>query len=282
MAIGVQKLNEAYKTQIVPSTKKLKDGASQLASGLGAAKEGATKLNDASTKLNDGSKRITEGSTQLAAGSAPMKKGMSEITAGSAQVAGGVDVLLNNSKTSQVALQQAVDTKLKAYLKDNPKAMEDANMQSFVSTLNSLNKTATDEKNVAMMKELQTGAHTVAEGSKQLEDGSTSFINGSQKFAQSTVTFAKGAEQFSEGAGSFAQKTGRAVVAATQISGGLDKLYVAMNGDFKNGLSQISDKVPALTQGVAKLASGSGTLSGGLAQLSQKNASASRWNIKIK
>ena len=270
MAIGVQKLNEAYKTQIVPSTKKLKDGALQLASGLGAAKGGATKLNDVSTKLNDGSKRITEGSTQLAVGSAPMKKGMSDITAGSAQVAGGVDVLLNNSKTSQVALQQAVATKLKAYLKDNPEAMKDANMQSFVSTLNSLNEASTDEKNVAMMNELQTGAHTVAKGSKQLEDGSSTFIDGSQKFAQSTATFAKGAEQFSEGAGSFAQKTGTALVAATQISGGLDKLYVAMNGDFKNGLSQISDKVPALTQGVAKLASGSGTLSGGLAQFNQK------------
>jgi len=80
----------------------------------------------------------------------------------------------------------------------------------------------------------------------------------------------KDAEQFSEGAGSFAQKTGRVVLAATQISGGLDKLYVAMNGDFGNGLSQISDKVPALTQGVAKLATGSGALSGGLAQFNQK------------
>ncbi|MCB2294625.1 YhgE/Pip domain-containing protein [Clostridium algoriphilum] len=270
MATGVQKLNEAYKTQIVPSTKKLKDGAAQLASGLGAAKGGATKLNDASIKLNDGSKLLTDGSTQLVAGSAPIKKGMSDLTEGSAQVAGGVDVLLNNSKKSQVALQQAVDTKFRAYLKANPKAMDDPNMQGFVSALDSLNKTATDEKNVAMMNELQTGAHTVAKGSKQLEDGSLAFINGSQKLAQSTATFAKGADQYSKGAGSFAEQTGAATGVANQISGGLDKLYVAMNGDFGNGLSQINDKIPALTGGVQKLATGSEALSGGLAQFNQK------------
>lgn len=270
MAIGVQKLNEAYKTQVVPSTKKLKDGASQLALGLDATKDGVTQLTKASNKLTDGSTLLADGSAQLAAGSAPMKKGMSDLTGGSAQVAGGVDILLNNSKTSQVALQQAVDTKLKAYLKANPEAMKDANMQSFVSTLDSLNKTATDEKNVAMMNELHTGAHTVAEGSKQLEDGSSAFINGSQKFAQSTVDFAKGADQFSQGAGSFAKQTGAAAGAATQISGGLDKLYVAMNGDFGNGLSQINDKIPALTGGVQKLATGSKALSGGLSQFNQK------------
>ena len=270
MALGVQKLNDAYKTQIVPSTKKLKVGASQLALGLGATKKGATQLSDVADKLKSGSTLLTDGSEKLNVGYGQIKTGMSDLTAGSSQVAGGVDVLLKNSKTSQTSLQQAVDTKLKAYFKDNPEAMKDANMQSFVSTLNSLNEASTDQKNVAMMNELQTGAHTVASGAKQLEDGSSAFINGSQKFAQSTADFAKGANQFSEGAGTFAQKTGTAVVAATQISGGLDKLYVAMNGEFGNGLSQISDKVPALTQGVAKLAKGSVALPRGLEQLNEK------------
>ncbi len=71
----------------------------------------------------------------------------------------------------------------------------------------------------------------------------------------------KGAESVvSKGAGSFAEKTGSAAGAATQISGGLDKLYTAMNGEFGNGLSQINNKMPALEQGVAKLATGSGAL----------------------
>ncbi len=49
MATGVQKLNDVYKNQIVPSTGQLKDGASKLALGLGATKEGATKLGEAAT-----------------------------------------------------------------------------------------------------------------------------------------------------------------------------------------------------------------------------------------
>lgn len=270
MATGVQKLNEAYKTQIVPSTGQLKDGASQLALGLGAAKDGATQLSEAATKLNDGGALLTDGSGKLDAGYSQMKTGITAIKDGSLQVAGGVDALLDNSKKSQAALQQAIDAQLGAYLKAHPEAMQDANMKGFLATLDSLNKASTDEKNLAMMSGLQTGAHKVADGANQLEQGSTAFVDGSQKFAESTVTFAKGADEFSKGAKSFAEKTGTAVGAATQISVGLDKLYGAMNGEFGNGLSQLNDKVPALTEGVAKLSGGSVALSAGLTEFNGK------------
>ncbi|MGH4122847.1 MAG: YhgE/Pip family protein [Clostridium sp.] len=270
MATGVQKLNGAYKTQIVPSTGKLKDGAAQLALGLGAAKEGVAQLSGAAVKLNGGGALLTDGASKLNAGYAQMKPGITSLKDGSGKVAGGVDVLLANSKKSQVALKQGVDAQLGAYLKAHPEAMKDPNMQGFLSTLSALNKTSTDEKNLAMITELQAGAHKVAAGAGQLEQGSTAFVEGSQKFAQSTVAFASGADQFSKGAGSFAEKTGTAVVAATQISGGLDKLYSAMNGEFGNGLSQLNDKIPTLTGGVNKLATGSGALAGGLAQFNEK------------
>lgn len=270
MATGIQKLNEAYKTQIVPSTGQLKNGASQLALGLGAAKDGANQLSAASTKLNEGGALLTDGSGKLEAGYGQMKTGITAIKDGSLKVAGGVDALLDNSKKSQTALNQAVDAQLGAYLKAHPEAMQDTNMQGFLSTLSSLSKASTDEKNLAMMSELQTGAHKVAEGAKELEQGSTVFVDGSQKFAESTVTFAKGAEEFSKGAKNFAEKTGTAVDAATQISGGLDKLYAAMNGEFGNGLSQLNDKVPALTEGVAKLSGGSVALSAGLVEFNGK------------
>lgn len=270
MATGVQKLNEAYKTQLVPSTGKLKDGASQLALGLGAAKDGVTQLTDAANQLNDGSVLLTDGSGKLDAGYGQMKTGITALKDGSVKVAGGVDALLENSKKSQIALQQAVDAQLGAYLKAHPEAMKDTNMQSFLATLDTLNKASTDEKNLAMINELQTGAHKVAEGANQLEQGATAFVAGSQKFAESTVSFAKGADQFSNGAKSFADKTGTAVVAAAQISGGLDQLYGAMNGEFGNGLSQLNDKVPALTDGVQKLAGGSIALSEGLTEFNGK------------
>ena len=269
MAIGMQRLNAAYKTQIVPSTAKLKDGASQLARGLESTKDGVTQLSDASNSLSDGSKLLTDGSEKLATGYEQMKPGISAIKDGSAKVAGGVDVLLDNTKKSQTSLGQAVQDQLGAYLKANPDAMKDVNMQGFLSTLNSLNKEATDENNLAMMSELQTGAHKVSEGATKLDEGSSAFVSGSQKFSQSTATFAAGADQYSKGADTFAQKTGAAAVAASQISGGLDKLYVAMNADFGNGLSQISGKLPALTDGVSKLTVGSGTLSEGLLRLNQ-------------
>ncbi|MGV8981205.1 YhgE/Pip domain-containing protein [Clostridium sp.] len=270
MVAGVQKLNEAYKTQIVPSTEKLKDGANQLALGLGAAKEGVTQLSDAAGQLNDGSELLTEGSGKLNAGYAQMKPGIISLKDGSAKVAGGVDVLIDNSKKSQASLKQGVDDQLGAYLKAHPEAMKDPNMQGFLATLGELNKISGDDKNLAMMTELQTGAHKVAVGAGQLEEGSLAFVDGSQKFAQSTATFASGADQFSKGAGSFGEKTGTAVVAATQISGGLDKLYAAMNGEFGNGLSQLSDNVPALTAGVSKLTGGSVALAGGLGELNDK------------
>jgi putative membrane protein len=270
MANGVQKLNEAYRTQILPSTGQLKDGASQLALGLGAAKDGATQLSDAATKLNDGGALLTDGSGKLDAGYSQMKTGITAIKDGSFKVAGGVDALLDNSKKSQTALQQAVDAQLGAYLKAHPEAMQDINMKGFLATIDSLNKASADEKNLAMISELQTGAHKVSEGAKALEQGSIAFVDGSQKFAQSTATFAKGADEFSKGAKSFAEKTGTAVGAAAQISGGLDKLYTAMNGEFGNGLLELNNKVPALTEGVAKLANGSVSLSGGLGQFNEK------------
>ncbi|MBU3190099.1 YhgE/Pip domain-containing protein [Clostridium bowmanii] len=270
MAAGVEKLNEAYKTQIVPSTGKLKDGANQLAIGLGAAKEGATQLSEAATKLNDGSALLTDGSVKLNAGYAQMKPGITSLKDGSEKVAGGVDVLIDNSKKSQASLKQGVDDQLGAYLKAHPEAMKDPNMQGFLATLGALNKISGDEKNLAMMIELQTGAHKVAIGANQLEEGSSAFVDGSQKFAQSTVIFASVSEQFSKGAGSFGEKTGTAVVAATQISSGLDQLYAAMNGEFGSGLSQLSESVPALTAGVSKLTGGSVALESGLSGLNNK------------
>ncbi len=75
-----------------------------------------------------------------------MKDGIGNLKDGSANVAGGVDVLLENNKTSQTDLQQAVEKQLGAYLKANPDAKKDANMQGFLATINSLNKVATDEK----------------------------------------------------------------------------------------------------------------------------------------
>ena len=256
MATGVQKLNEAYTKKILPSTKELKEGASTLASGLAGTKDGSSKLSEASTELNDGS-------GQLSAGYGQMEPSMSKLKDASAGVADGVDGLLDNSKKSQEALQQAVSTQLGAYLAANPKAMEDANMKGFMSTLTALNKNATDENNVAMMNKLQGGAHGVAEGSKLLQEKSSDFVAGSKKFAQ-------GADQFSKGAGEFAEKTGAAAGGAAKISGGLDQLYAGMNGEFGNGLSELNGKIPALTGGVQKLAVGSGALSGGISELNDK------------
>jgi putative membrane protein len=270
MATGIQNLNDAYKTQIVPSTGKLKDGSAQLALGLSAAKEGVNKLSDAAVKLNDGEALLTEGSKKLDAGYDQMKPGIISLKDGSVKVAGGVDILIDNSKASQAALKQGVDEQLGAYLKDHPEAMKDSNMQSFIATLSTLNKNSTDEKNLEELNELQTGAHKVAEGAKQLEEGSSAFVDGSQKFAQSTVIFSSGANEFSIGAVSFAEKTGTSVVAASQISAGLDNLYTAMNGEFGSGLSQINSKLPALTEGASKLAGGSVALSVGLAQFNEK------------
>jgi putative membrane protein len=271
---GLSQLNEAYKTQIVPSTGKLKDGAAELALGLGAAKEGVAQLSGAAVILNDGGELLTEGSAKLDAGYSKMKPGIIALKDGSAKVAGGVDVLLDNSKKSQAVLKHGVDGQLGAYLNAHPEAMNDPNMQGFLATLDALNSVSTDEKNLAMMTELQTGAHKVSAGAGQLEQGSTTFVDGSQKFAQSAVAFASGTEQFSKGAGNFAEKTGTAVVAANQISDGLDKLYTAMNGEFGNGLSQLNDKAPALTGGLSEfnekmpaLADGTSKLSEGSAQL---------------
>jgi len=270
MVNGVGQLNEAYKTQIVPSTGKLKDGASQLALGLGAAKGGVTQLSDAATQLNQGGALLTEGSGKLDAGYGQMKPGITALKDGSLQVAGGVDALIDNTKKSQMALQQAVTAQLGAYLAANPVAMKDPNMQGFLATLDTLNKASTDATNLAMINALQTGAHNVAAGAEKLEQGSTAFVEGSQKYAESTVAFAKGADQFAKGAGSFAEKTGTAVVAAAQISGGLDKLYAAMSGDFANGLSQLNDKMPALADGAPKLSAGSSEITAGLSTLNGK------------
>ncbi|MBW9148673.1 YhgE/Pip domain-containing protein [Clostridium sp. CM028] len=255
MVTGVQQLNEGYTKKIIPPTKELKEGASTLASGLAGTKDGSTKLNDASTRLNGGSKELSGGYDK-------MKDSMSDLSVGSAKVAGGVDGLVDNSKKSQVALQQA-NEKLEAYFKDHPEAKDNANMQGVSATLNALNKNATDENNVAMMNGLQKGAHGVAEGSKLLQEKSSDFVNGTQKFAQ-------GADEFSKGAGEFAEKTGEAAGGAAKISGGLNQLYDGMNSDFGNGLSELNGKMPDLTGGVQKLVAGSGALSGGISELNDK------------
>ncbi|MBU3091110.1 YhgE/Pip domain-containing protein [Clostridium sp. CF011] len=255
MVTGVQQLNDKYTTEMVPPTKELKEGAANLASGLAGTKDGSTKLNYVSTRLNGGSKELSGGYDK-------MKDSMSDLSVGSAKVAGGVDVLLDNSKKSQMALQQA-NEKLEAFLQANPDAMDNANMQVVSATLTALNKNATDENNVAMMNGLQKGAHGVAEGSKLLQEKSSDFVKGSHDFAQ-------GAEEFSKGAGMFAEKTGEAAGGAAKISGGLNRLYDGMNGKFGNGLSELNGKMPALTGGVQKLVAGSGALSGGISALNDK------------
>ncbi|MGH4051741.1 MAG: YhgE/Pip domain-containing protein [Clostridium sp.] len=263
---GMRKLNDAYKNQIVPSTRQLKDGAAKFAVALGATKDGAVKLNESATRLK-------QGSDQLNAGYVQMKDGISNLKIASANVAGGVDALVDNSKTSQTGLKQAQD-QIGAFLEANPDAKNDVNMQGALATINSLNNAATNKNNQAMMEELQAGAHGVAEGSKQLEAGSLGFVNGSAEFAQ-------GAEQYSAGAGSFAEKTSSAAGVAAQISGGLDKLYSSMNAEFGDGFSQISNKMPDLTQGVAKLTAGSGALAKGLDELNNKMPALTQGSTKL-
>jgi len=270
MGTGVQKLNGAYKTQIVPATLKLKDGASQLSLGLDEAKDGVNQLSGAAMKLNEGGAQLTVGSGKLTEGYGQMKIGIISLKDASLKVSEGVDALLDNSKKSQVVLAKAVDSQLGVYLKDHPEAMQDANMQSFLATLSSLNKASADDKNLEDMKALQIGAHKVSAGAEELQQGSAAFVEGSKQFAQSTVVFAKGSEEFSKGAGNFAEKTAVAIGAAKQISGGLDTLYGAMSGEFGNGLSELDKKMPVLVDATSKLSEGSAEITKGISTLNGK------------
>lgn len=309
---GIKTADDGLKNKILPGTKALSEGLTKLSTGLSSAGDGAKKLMAAGTALSsavgsvdtknslvNGSASLSAGAAKLKAGTDAFKPGMQKLLAGAdslkngaSLVSAGVDSLITQVNTSQATLKNAVNTQLAAFLKSNPAALGDSNMQKFLATLNAINTAASDSIATAQISALQAGAHQVASGSLDLSNGLNTLGTGVVQFADSSVAFADGAVQYASGADQFAKGASQladgakslgtglsdAVSGANALNEGAIALDTALKGDFNNGLAalyqgstqlnkglnSLNGNVPALADGINQLKDGSNKLQDGL------------------
>lgn len=259
-------------------------GVDSLYKGVLEAKNGSASLENGSSKLADGAtefyNKLKDGSNQvgqLAAGSTNFLGGMNNLNSGLSQLTGGTKSLkegsgkLNQGLTSYRSSMEQFDAGLKEYtsavqssaeangkaaeyfsryLKNHPEAMNDTNIQSMLSIIQSTS--AGTEKLKASTDKLKTSSTMLLEGAKGLEAGSMGLNDGINKLNDSSAKLSAGSKQLSEG--------------YPIIDGGIKKLAESMKtakesaGVLASGTKELGSGVGSLRAGMDKIASGAGEL----------------------
>ncbi|MBU3089369.1 YhgE/Pip domain-containing protein [Clostridium gasigenes] len=242
LADGSKSLYSAFNGTVYPAVKQLQDGANLLSSKLGAESAKA----DIAT-LSNGALGLKPVSDKLAGSSTLIKAGYGDVKTGIDEVIGGVNAssqTMDSVGKDLIKAMQSPDSKDK-----------DANIAIALGKLKAL-----QDKNKDTPKKLGD----LKNGSDLLSSKLNEFDGGMQVYTGKVKEFAAGTTKL---IGSVAEVNG----GVNQISGGLNKLEAGINestpGSFGNGLKAVSDNMSGLNTGLVKLNGGANQISGGLNDL---------------
>ncbi len=251
---AIDQLNGGFNSTILPGIKSVKDGANQLASGLKLAQPATKQLSNGASGLNASSTKIAQGANQLSSSMQPLVTGASGI-------ATSVNTLIKSVSDSETAVDNASTNELGAYLAKNPKALQDPDMQKYLSSLNAIKSSEQSTDNTNKITALKQGTEQEANGMTALQAGITAYATGAQGYAS-------GAQQFSQGATALTTQLGTAVTGTQTLSDGANALYAGSKGTFGAGLQALNNNTTAFSQSVDKLYDGSKQLASGMNTLS--------------
>lgn len=290
---GLGQLNSKI-PELSAGANKLTSGATTLNKGMNSLQEGAKELTDKSSDLKNAGDSLNEnfdsklisGYTQVSSG---LKSGADQLSSGANQVQNGVNSLITTLNQNQYAMSNG-QKQLQAYLAAHPEAMQDPNMQAFLSTMQSISDQSTNPDNSKNIEMLKDGVNQVATGASNLSSqldinnqnsASGMFYSGLNSFkSQGIEPYTTGVNQYANGVYQLSLGINTISQGSSQLASGLENLDSNMpllqnsskqlyDGSYQltKGLGQLNSQVPNLAQGVNQLTEGSGQLSNGLNDL---------------
>ncbi|OPJ64578.1 YhgE/Pip domain-containing protein [Clostridium oryzae] len=296
---GISSLNGGLNNQLLPAMKKIKDGSASLADGLYKAGGGADKLlkgsdslseavmkenglSDGALTLTKSGNKLTKAATKLSQGAKKIAIGIPALSGGASEVSDGVNEYITSVQQSQKTLSDAVNSYFMPYLQSHKLVFADDNIQKFIQVLKTVNENASSKETIQKVNELRDGAASEAKYIKTLETGTKDFTAGVEQYAKGASEYAAGATKFANGAGQYASGASNYASGAVKLAAGLkpaikgavalkdgsNKLYIGMNGDFKNGLLKLDNSMPKVKSSANKIYSASGKLAKGIDTIS--------------
>ncbi|SMC25657.1 putative membrane protein [Clostridium acidisoli DSM 12555] len=283
---GLGSLNSQVPT-ITNAVGQLTSGANSLNKGLADANNGAATLASKSKDLNDTyNNKVIPGYGQM---TDALKNGADGLNNGAKQVQYGVKQLIDNTKSSQDAIN-AAQKYLIAYLANNKNAMNDKNMQNYMNAMQQIAEqtNSSSDANKASIKQLTDGTQTMVDGTQELSN-SLNLNNDNSAVSQFKAIglnafntaglqpYTAGVDQLALGLGALAQGSDKISTGLGALNANMPTLTNASsqlyNGSstLNNGIDELNSKMPALASGTQQLADGSNKLGDALTTLNNGN-----------
>ncbi|TDT61313.1 YhgE/Pip domain-containing protein [Fonticella tunisiensis] len=270
----------------------LHSGADSLNEGLSSTNEGATHLVEKAKSLKDGgSALINNYENNLLPGYLQLSQGLKyeadNLNAGALQVQAGVNSLISSVVQTQAALDEA-QKYLQLYLKSpgGAQAMADPNMQAFLSVMQNISNSNSDDK----IKDLQNELDDLIKGTSNLSNQldmnradsavSTYYAGLKDLKVKGILPYTFGVNQYVDGVNKLASGIGTLSQGASRLASGLDSLNENMfslldasnslytgSSILSKGIHELTSKMPSLASGVGQLSQGSQDLTRGISTL---------------
>lgn len=229
-------------------SKEVTQGINELESGIDSAYQGTSQLASSTNQLGE----LTNGASQVSTGAKNLANGLTQYVDGVNQTLSIVESSQSSSKSQLTSLASS----LQAYVKNNPTAMQDANIQKAMQTLQTISSNdnssalqGTITKLKASGKELKQGANTLTSGASSLSQGVTKLND----LSNGVQTLNKGMMQLKQGVSKL--QTG-----STSLQEGLSTLS-ASSKEVKQGIVQIDEGTNSAVNGSLTLQNGINTFS---------------------
>lgn len=224
----------------------LRNGTTQLGTGLSSASDGATQLNGGLGSLATGATSLSSGVGQLATGADALAGGANRLSSGAGQLATGLDQAAAATAALPAQVQQL------------------ANGAKALSTgVGQLAQGAAP---------LAKGAGDVAQGGQALADGATKLADGAQGLTTGTKSLSDNAATLSQGAGALSSSVGDYAGAVSSLSdscadSGASEAFCARLAQTSAAGERLQAGAERAAAGTSELAAGADRLATGAASL---------------
>ncbi|HAX72259.1 MAG TPA: hypothetical protein DCY20_01910 [Firmicutes bacterium] len=257
---GNQELSSNLET-LVSSTLVFKDGMNQLSEGVSTYLDGVGTLNSGLSDLNKGSstllnnvKPLQDGITQLNEGASSLVSGLQTYTDGVSSLNKGTELLAQKNETLTLGMKSLYDGLVN--FQDEFTSLPEGMQQLLVGS-----------------NEIQSKTSQLKNAIVQLNGGTNELVSGVEKLSESlpsdeqlqTVANLINPEVFNtltaEQQASVLNQVAQMVNGYTQLKESVDEKLLPGATQVNNGLTELSEQVPILVQGLNQLAAGLTSLS---------------------
>ncbi|CAM3139522.1 MMPL family transporter [Sporolactobacillus spathodeae] len=251
-AISVDKLQNGT-NQTANGISKLSNALSKIASGIQSGTTGAGEIEQNVQKARTQLKQLESGEQQLQNGYAEVANGLSTLSS-----------QLNSPGSGATTISDAIvqiQTGLTAYIKSNPSAVENPNLQTAFSGLKNLSGALSAQQ--TQMTTLRSTVAKLSNALDQLNQQSTQISSGLGQFDNGLGQLDQALGQLQSGLGKASTAQNQVVAATPKLSNALKQIASGQE-KMKTGFSTFGTQIGALDKGLKQSATGAAKIKNGI------------------